>query len=265
MVMESADILFVAWQDAAQRRYHPVARLVRHRVAGIPEYEFAYLNGAQEAQKLGFQPFLAFPELGTIYRSDALFPFFSNRLVPRVRGDYREYVQRLGLQPDDPDDFAILARSGGIRATDSIELFPFPSYEQGIGYTMYFCVHSLRYINPIAHVRVDQLKPHEELNLMHDFQNPVDPDAMALRTADRVLVGYLPGYLLEDVGKLQDGYYRVQVTVAQINPPPAPLSQRVLCRMECCWPDNLAPFLSSIYQPIASGASQSDAGVLSAT
>jgi hypothetical protein len=258
------DILFVAWQDAKDHRYWPVARLVKHQEAEAV-YEFAYIQGARDAQKKGFQPFMAFPNLESVYHSDVLFPFFSNRLLSESRPDRAIYIQRLGLDPAHPDEFAILARSGGGRATDPIELFPFPSSVDGVGYTTYFCVHGLRHLSPSCQQKALELHPGDRLYLLHDCQNPVDPAAMLLRTNDCVIVGFLPGYLLEDARRLADGCGTIEFEVAQVNPPPAPLSQRLLCKMSACWPDeSFVPFSSAAYQPIAPNASQVTRGVVEA-
>jgi hypothetical protein len=143
-----------------------------------------------------------------------------------------------------------------------VELFPFPSLEPGIGYVTYFCAHSLRHLNPLAQTRAAELKPGDKLSLMLDCQNPVDKRALALRTEDRVVVGYLPGYLLEDAWELLPACSYIGISVAQVNPPPAPMSQRVLCRFEACWPPTFMPFSSSKYQPIAADAFRVDRGVV---
>ncbi len=206
---------------------------------------------------------MAFPNLEAVYRSDELFPFFSNRLLSESRPDRAVYIQRLGLDPAHPDEFAILARSGGGRATDPIELFPFPSWGDVGGYTTYFCVHSLRHLNPVCQQRALELQPGERLFLLTDCQNPVDPAAMVLRTKDCVIVGYLPGYLLQDAWQLAQGCGYIDFEVAQVNPPPAPLSQRLLCKMSSCWPDeNFVPFSSPTYQPISADASQVKRGIV---
>ena len=54
---------------------------------------------------------------------------------------------------------------------------------------------------------------------MCDVQNPVDPSALALRTEDRIIVGYMPGYLLDDAHTLHQTCVICEVKVERMNPP----------------------------------------------
>src|SRR5713226_709922 len=113
--------LFVAWRDPDRRKWFPVARL--RSTPGC--YEFTYTKGAEQArQEAGFAPLASFPELNTIYVSQHLFPAFSNRVLPESRPEYRDYLAWLSMAENDRDPAAILARSGGRRVTDTLEVFP---------------------------------------------------------------------------------------------------------------------------------------------
>jgi hypothetical protein len=256
MVDPNIDILFVAWQDPAEYRYWPVARLIRHHNGPLVAYEFAYVHGAQAAQAKGFQPFLAFPEINKVYRGDELFPFFANRLLSPSRPDFAQYVERLRLDPATPDPFAILARSGAVRATDCVELFPYPSREPDGGFSAYFCLHGIRRLSALAQARAEQLRPNDRLQLpFWDPANlPDDRRICLLADADigksLLVVGYVPGYLVEDVRQLIDRREYVAISVFQVNPPPAPLQQRVLCEMRSQWPNGFVPFSTETYAPL---------------
>ncbi len=97
--------------------------------------------------------------------------------------------------------------------------------------------------------------------MMKDFQNPVDVKALALRTAERqeqdmYLVGYCPRYLNSDFAKLIDADESgITATVERVNPPPAPVQFRVLCRLEARWPKDFEPFSSFDYLPIVDTSS----------
>ena len=58
--------------------------------------------------------------------------------------------------------------------------------------------------------RAAALRPGERLFLMPDFQNPEDPHAVALRTEDKVLLGYVPRYYCADMEVLQRAYHHWQ-------------------------------------------------------
>ncbi|MCP9861401.1 HIRAN domain-containing protein [Cyanobium sp. Cruz-8H5] len=249
--------LFVAWQQPESRRYYPVGRLVW--VADEPGlgadhrelFEFSYIRGAHEAAGVGFQPFLAFSDLQQVYRSHELFPFFANRLMSRNRADYRAHVERLGLEPD-ATAMQILARSGGARATDSIELFPLPTREPGrTWFLTHFWLHGYRHMSPEAQVRVLSLQPGEQLLTLREPSNPHDPHAIALLTTpDRARIGYFPRYLASDAIRLLEDCSSFEVFVERVNPDPAPLQQRLLCRLESCWPENFRPCSQDIYRPV---------------
>lgn len=247
--------LFVAWQNQSTKQYYPVGRLVSGLRPDRPQFEFCYLGGAREAQKVGFAPLLAFSELDRVYRSDELFPLFQNRLMPPGRAEYREYLSNLAMDPEHADPMTMLMRSGGGRVTDSLEMFEVPrASEQGSPYQTHFLAHGIRYLNHESQQRIGLLQPNDRLLILHDFQNPADELALALRTDDRVIVGYLPRYLLGDAFNLIQTCATVEVFVARVNPTPAPLQQRMLCRLEACWPPGFRPFCDDHYRPIPADA-----------
>jgi hypothetical protein len=142
--------LFVAWQEPKNRRYFPVARLSQIDDADMRRYEFVYVRAALEANEVGFEPFVSFPSFGETYRSNELFPMFVNRMLSKSRPDFAEHIERLGLPSSDTSPIVVLARSGGRRATDKLELFPLPTFEAGHGYRTWFWSHGIRYMNDAA-------------------------------------------------------------------------------------------------------------------
>jgi len=244
--------LFVAWQNQATKQYYPVGRLVSGLRPDRPHYEFCYLGGVREAQKVGFAPLLAFSDLDRVYRSDELFPLFQNRLMSPGRAEYREYMANLAItDPDHADPMTVLVRSGGGRVTDSLEMFEVPRFcAEGSPFQTQFLAHGIRYLNDGSQHRILGLQPNDRLLIQHDFQNSADALALSLRTDDRFIVGYLPRYLLGDTINLIQRCATVEVFVARVNPPPAPLQQRMLCRLEACWPQEFRPFCGNEYRPI---------------
>jgi hypothetical protein len=241
--------LFVTWLDPDRRSIMPVARLVHHGGREGDLYEFRYIRGALEATERGFQPFIAFPELDRVYRSRSLFPFFANRVMPTTRPDYMEYVEVLGLDPTEADSIAILGRSGGRRETDRIEVVPTPTRDETGAYTTYFLLRGVRYI-PGAEERIARLSSGERLFWMLDAQNESNPGAVALRSADKCLLGYIPDYLVTDAATFIAREVPMNVYTERVNRPPAPLHHRVLCRLEARWPDDFVPFQDERFQPI---------------
>lgn len=244
--------LFLAWQDVSGRLWYTVGRLT----SDGGKYQFVYTKGALEAQEqAGFQPLQSFPDLYEIYNSDELFPVFSNRVLSRSRPDYNAFVQWLSVA-DNAHPMVLLARSGGKRETDLLEVFPAPE-DDGTGeYQIYFFVHGLSHAAEASIQRALTLQKGEHLLLMHDLQNPRDPDALSLRTAetkpnDMFLMGYCPRYLLRDVHKLiKEKQELPTVTVERVNKPPAPIQFRLLCKMVLRGANEFQPFSDGIYQPL---------------
>lgn len=253
--MTGPDRLIVAWQDASSRKYLPVARLSRLVLQDKIIYEFVYIRGIDEAAKHGFKPFVAFPDSKEVYESSDLFPFFANRLVPRSRHDYKEFIESLGLDPSTASPFDILARSGGRRATDTVEVFPFPSAGPGEEYMAYFFLsHGLRHMPSYADDAAKNLSSGDRLWIMHDLQNPVDEKAIMLRTEGNCPVGFLPRFLLFDTWALLGSGEKVKILVERVNPPPAPIQQRILCKMKARCPEGFTPFSDHMYDPVPEAA-----------
>lgn len=192
--------------------------------------------------------------LEEVYESDDLFPIFKNRMLPKSRPEYDAYLRWSGFDPaDPPDPIAILGVTEGIRQTDMIELFPCPAPDESGCYMNKFFLHGLRYMPEPARARVLQLEPEEPLFPMADLFNPADPYAVALRTVkgDRLMLGYVPRYLAHDVWKILQGCDPdfITVSVYRVNPD-APLQQRLLCRMQSCWPEGFQPCSKEEFQPI---------------
>ncbi len=222
-------------------------------------YRFVYTQGARTLE--GFRAFHGMEDLGRIYESDDLFPIFKNRLMPASRPEYQAYLRWSGFDSSfDANDplapISILAVTEGIRQTDSIEVFPCPVPDSNGCYVNKFFVHGLRYLPKASQERLTQLRSGERLALMADICNETDPFAVALRTVegDRMLVGYVPRYLAYDIWELIRGCSPeyMDVVVERVNAD-APQQQRLLCRMNSCWPEGFQPCATEEFQPIPEG------------
>ena len=251
--------LFLAWQDPASRCWFPVGRLTAHNGC----YRFVYTKGAQRAvEKCQFRPLTLFPDLNAEYESDQLFPLFANRLPQRSRTDYAAFVEWLNLPKDEDDPIAVLVRSGGRRVTDNLEILSAPGPDESGRYHVHFFAHGLRHLAEESIQRIERLRAGERLLLVHDFQNPLDPRAIMLRTDDTLpgdkysyFVGYCPRYLCDDFIQIVSKCVEPPlVTVERLNLPPAPLQLRLLCNMTACWPADFCPFASEDYEPLSARA-----------
>ncbi len=240
--------LFVSWRSPATRLIHPVGRLDFD--AAAHRYEFRYIRAADRAAADGFTAFPEFPKLGDVYRSTELFPLFANRVMPASRPGYPSFLDALGLSPEAANPMAVLARTGGARVTDQVELFPVPLPNHDGCYLTHCLLRAVKYMPPAAGERLARLEVGERLYPMPDPQNPADPHAIAVRTADYVVIGFVPAYLTTDLRILKAECPELKLSVEKVNPPPAEAHHRVLCRVVSCWPDGFQPFQSPEFQPV---------------
>ena len=239
--------LFIAWQDAKSRRWAPVGRLTREN--GV--YRFVYTRGAKEIPN--FRPFGRMQDLHKIYHSKELFPIFANRVLAKNRPEYQDYMKWLGLSEAQYDELEELARTGGLRATDSLEIFPCPEPTEGRNYEVYFFCRGLRHQHEENRARAMQLEKGEQLFLMRDLQNPYDDMALLMRTSDPItLVGYAPRYYSAEFTQLikSNGPDKVKVTVAQVNRD-APEQYRILCKLASPWPLSFSPCANEQFKALA--------------
>ena len=109
--------VFLAWQDPKARKWHTVGKLSQDN----DNFEFNYTKGAKDCDS--FIPFSGMDDLHTTYRSERLFPLFSNRLLSKRRPEYQLLLSWLGLPDGHKSPLMILAKTGGIKSTDKLPDF----------------------------------------------------------------------------------------------------------------------------------------------
>lgn len=238
--------LFVSWQDPVSRLWHVVGRLTRAR----GEYRFTYTRGAKASRF--FVPFGQMAQLDTEYRSRELLPLFSNRVLPKSRPDYDEYLQWLELSPLDADPLVVLGRTGGLKTTDSLSMYPVPKPDIEGNYRVLFFCHGLRHVAEPALQRILQLQRGDRLYPMLDVQNANDHHAIALRSdAPAALLGYCPRFFVRDFATLarvtKDA---ASISVIRVNND-APIQLRLLCEFRSLWPDNFSPCEGDEFKSLA--------------
>lgn len=192
-------------------------------------------------------------DLHAVYRSEELFPLFANRVIARSRPEYAHYLEWLGLSGVDHTVLDELARTGGIRATDSLELFFCPEPGPDLSYRVHFFARGLQYVHPENRERARHLERGMSLYLMRDLQNEHDPMALLLRTNHpATLVGYVPRYYSAEFSRLLElnGPEDVYVSVERVNAD-APLQYLVLCTLSASWPNGFVPCSGSEFQALA--------------
>jgi hypothetical protein len=225
-------------------------------------YAFAYTRGAQDAHAAKrFRPFGSMTDLSVVYLSKTLFPLFANRVLNESRPEYPDFLRWLGLGERSPaNELEVLARSGGLRATDTLEVFPCPEPTRDQQYLVYFFSRGIRHLLPENQARIPTLQVGQQLYLMKDVQNAFDRTAILMRTGDPVAnVGYCPQYFSQEFTKLLDvvGCENVKVTVERVNFD-APTQFRLLCRLAAPWPLNFAPCSMEQFEVVGSAQKSLD-------
>ncbi len=246
-------VLFVAWQNPTTRRIHPVARLLRLADDALP-YEFVYVHGAREAAASGFLTLPGLAELDHVYRTPDLLPLFKNRLMPKSRPDRADFLESLGFGAEEVDAIPILARSEGRKATDTIEVFGLPSFDEfRRTYRFFFFLRGVRYVEG-GEACIAKLVAGDRLDLVADPGNTVDPLAIRVHEGEGLRIGWVPNTLVEDVHALSTSGSEITVHVERVNPDPTPSQLRLLCRLEARDVAGYAPFSTDRYQPISTEA-----------
>ncbi len=239
--------LILAWRNPNQNgQWIPVGQLHSKN----NKYIFEYTQGAKGTA--GFVPFGLMNKLHDSYESEDLFPIFRNRLLPKSRPEYSSYINWLGFGEEKVSELDELARSGGIRATDSLQLFPVPENTNGM-YDVMFFSHGIRHLPSNYIERVNHLNQATQLYLMRDIQNKFDSFALALRTGDPIeIVGYCPKFFVKDFDRLieMNGPGKIHVSIVKINMT-SPLQFRLLCKLNTSWPPGFVPFGDKDFQTIS--------------
>lgn len=200
------------------------------RAVGVLErsadgYEFAYLPGI--AAVPDFQPFLGFSDPDRRYRSSP-FPLFAERVMDPARPDRPRWLESLGLERD-PDVMEVLARSGGRRAGDTIELFAEPVISAEGRTSCTFLTHGARRQEGASEL-IDVLRPGDRLLLVDQPDNSVT--SLAIRVADAASrpLRWVTDPLLDYVHEVRRGGGH-RLTVVRANPPEV----GPICGCWSCW------------------------------
>src|SRR3954466_2236151 len=167
------DNLYLAWQDTETRAWHTIARLRRKN----GEYELVFTHGVERLRSVPSDLFRM--DVRQRYASAELLPVFKNRLPSKSRADFAKMASWLDLRGGE-SEFDLLTRFGLIPGTDSILVYPEPEIIDG-RYRLEFFVHGIRHMHKDALSLCDGLKPGDRLLPVLDIQNPVDPNAVAVR------------------------------------------------------------------------------------
>ena len=237
--------VFLAWQDPKERNWHTVGKLSQAQELFI----FDYTLGARSES---FIPFSGMEKLDVTYKSDKLFPLFANRLLNPRRPEYKMLLSWLGLSEDERSPLQVLARTGGVKSTDNLQIFPELDLTGQNAIELDFFVHGVRYVSESARKRIKELKEGDKLLLMNDFQNEADNLALAIRTTGTPeIIGFCPRFLAHGLADLTaDKHSELSLTVARVNQE-APLYYQLMCKLTACSSQTRNLFNSQEFQTIS--------------
>lgn len=218
----------VVWQDKDTRGLVQVGWL---EYTGA-EFVFTYTDDARSNDR--FTPFPSFPDLGEVYRSPELFPFFALRLISTADPHYSVVLDSLGLSQERATPAELLARAPSESPHDTIQVVPEPTELADGTLVRTFLLSGVRHARQASPRRVDrtlsELTPETHLELMPEPENPADQRALQL-VARGVVIGWIPSYLVEEVHRYVESGRAISFAIERANGPEAPWHLRVLCRL----------------------------------
>lgn len=251
--------LVVTWQHPNSRLISPVGML---NFDG-QTYSFYYIRNAVDVEDFG--PFLGFPELETHYESERLFPLFAQRAMTPRRPDFVRWVTRLGLS-EDATPWEQIARSGGRREGDRIQLFPVPVVSDG-RIDCDFLVHGMRHVlegellvgrrlrqpptRDELEALLSTLRPGDELQLLDEPTNQVNPLAILTTTTDDFPLGWAPNLLVDEIHRIPNRN-TLKATARAINGPEAGWHLRLLVHLTAEVPDDFKVFQGPSWESLGS-------------
>jgi hypothetical protein len=192
--MSAIDRLLVIWGEPVKGGRHIIGHL--ERAGG--EVRFWYERDLTKATACGFRLLPEFSQQRAEddpYRARYLFALFAERIPALSRADAAEMLRAWGVERPD-DQFEVLAKSGGIRATDRLELAEYRAPDDELVQPLEFRVAGRRHILDAAPLAVGA-----KVSLCPEPDNEADAGAVIVDRDGR-RAGYVPRQYTELVGRL---------------------------------------------------------------
>ncbi|HEX8112008.1 MAG TPA: HIRAN domain-containing protein [Kofleriaceae bacterium] len=165
------------------------------------EFRFWYEDDLTTAQQRGFRMLPEFPahrRAEDPYVERYLFPLFAERIPAPTRRDAAAMLAAWGVEHLD-DQFEVLARSGGLRATDRLELAEYRAADDDLSDPLEFRIAGRRHLVDVAPLAVG-----DAVSLQREPDNAADPAAVVVDRLGR-RAGYVPRQYTRLLGGLLDG------------------------------------------------------------
>jgi hypothetical protein len=188
-------------------------------------FAFAYTEELPLALARGFSLLPEFPSNSTRddpYASPYLFASFAQRIPSPKRPDYRQILDSWGVERED-DLLEILSLSGGIQATDRLELAEYRAVDDDLSRPLQFRIAGMRYQDQIALVRVG-----DRFDLRHDARNVHDADAVLVLGREQTRVGFVPRQYSRMIRRLLEAGRELETTAIRELAVPADIGRWVV-------------------------------------
>lgn len=198
MLRENSDYLYLIWKSKTSRRQYIIGVLSHE----CTRYKFQYCQEAWEAEKEGFVPLVAFPDLDCVYYSKELFSVFESRLPDKKRKDMQSILKKYELQEYEP--YQLLKRSGGRLPIDDL-YFVDPICALDEPFKRKFYIAGVRHYAGCEGVDCEksiEVEIGEEITLEPEPTNKVDKNAVKVLKKDCQILGYIPRFYSAKVCEL---------------------------------------------------------------
>ena len=205
--LPSIDRLVVVWGEPMHEQRHLIGSLKRAE----GEFRFWYMQDLSVAFSKGFKLLPEFRQLRSEaepYVARYLFALFAERIPSQGRPDARAMLAAWGVEHVD-DQFEVLARSGGIRATDRIELFEYRSDDDELSTPLEFRVASRRHLPDAAPLSIG-----DSVRLIREPTNEYDSRATIIDREGR-RAGYVPRPYVPMFARLIDAGTEIDAKVVR--------------------------------------------------
>lgn len=185
--MSDFERLFVMWREPESKARHVIGRLTASR----GRFRFWYtIEHPAALAAAGFHPLIEFPDTERGWQdpheSLLLFPTFAQRVPGSSRPDFGVLMEEWGVM-DREDPMEVLARSGGILATDPLELAEFREISDSLERPLEFRLAATAHFQPLE----AEIQPGAGLQLRPHAENPMDPHAVYVVSGEEP-IGYIP-------------------------------------------------------------------------
>jgi hypothetical protein len=180
--MKTFNSLYLAWRMGRGHSRHVVG--VIKKKEDVDGFYFRYLITQEEADRIGFVPYVAFSDLSKVYTENVL-DIFGLRLTQSERSDIQKYYDFWEIEPQYRNDkWYLLARTQGLLATDNFEFLADYYISKKLSFISEVCGLSHRVILPEIFTGCDTLR------WQCESQNKQDKYAVKV-FKDDIFLGYI--------------------------------------------------------------------------